>query len=166
MAASHCHQWWKWWSDSLWVTLTRLWPDWFLFCLYWFGWNWHSFHPLKCFPGVHSALSLIYLFTSGVHFFEIVLITLLDMDPALTRSAPWLWQSDSYLSSLGYLCHLDLDPLHVWKHFKKPILANVGMLMRSILNYIGATGEPQGKSVCEVGGRSWNWHCCQWSCKS
>lgn len=34
MAASNCHQWWKWWSDSLWVTLTRLWPDWFLFRLY------------------------------------------------------------------------------------------------------------------------------------
>ncbi len=125
-----------------------------------------QFSPFKVFSRSSLSLSLIYLFTSCVCFFEIVLITLLDMDPALTRSAPWLWQLDSYLSSLGYLSHLDPESLRVWKFFTKPILANVGMLMRSIPNYIGATGEPQGKSVCEVGGRSWNWHCCQWGCKS
>ncbi len=26
MAASHCHSQWRWWSKTLWVTLTRLWP--------------------------------------------------------------------------------------------------------------------------------------------
>ncbi len=26
MAACHCYLWWRWWSDALWVVLTRLWP--------------------------------------------------------------------------------------------------------------------------------------------
>ncbi len=26
MAASHCYSWWRWWSDTLLVTLIRLWP--------------------------------------------------------------------------------------------------------------------------------------------
>ncbi len=26
MAACHCYLWWRWWSDTLWVVLIRLWP--------------------------------------------------------------------------------------------------------------------------------------------
>jgi len=44
LAASACH-WWRWWSDTLWVTVTRSWlPSSFL-CSFWLHWNWHnSFH--------------------------------------------------------------------------------------------------------------------------
>ncbi len=42
MAASHCDSWWRWWSGTLWVALTMLWPDSFLWCLFWFGWSWHN----------------------------------------------------------------------------------------------------------------------------
>ncbi len=26
MAVHHCYSWWRWWLDTLWVTLTRSWP--------------------------------------------------------------------------------------------------------------------------------------------
>jgi hypothetical protein len=42
MAAGYCHPWWRWWSNSLWVTLTRLWLHLFLLCLFWFSWNQHE----------------------------------------------------------------------------------------------------------------------------
>jgi hypothetical protein len=33
MAACHCYLWWRWWSDTLWVVLIRLWPHSLLCCL-------------------------------------------------------------------------------------------------------------------------------------
>ncbi len=42
MAAGYCHPWQRWWSNALWVTLTRLWLHLFLLCLFWFSWNQHE----------------------------------------------------------------------------------------------------------------------------
>ncbi len=42
MAAGYCDPWWRWWSNSLWVTPTRLWLHLFLLCLFWFSWNQHE----------------------------------------------------------------------------------------------------------------------------
>jgi hypothetical protein len=36
MAARQYYSWWRWWSDNLWMTLTRLWLHQFLLCLSWF----------------------------------------------------------------------------------------------------------------------------------
>jgi hypothetical protein len=39
LAANHCHPWWSWWSDTLWVTLIRFWLHSFSLCLFWFTWT-------------------------------------------------------------------------------------------------------------------------------
>lgn len=39
MAAGYCCSWWR-WSDTFWVTLTRLWLHLFLLHFFWFGQNW------------------------------------------------------------------------------------------------------------------------------
>ncbi len=32
----------RWWSDTLWVVLSRLWLHSLSLCLFWFGWKWHN----------------------------------------------------------------------------------------------------------------------------
>ncbi len=34
--------WWGWWSDTWWMTPTRLWPHSFSLCLVWFHQTWHN----------------------------------------------------------------------------------------------------------------------------
>lgn len=44
MTASHCYRCWRWWSDTVWVTLRRIWHL-FLSSCFWFHWNWlNSYH--------------------------------------------------------------------------------------------------------------------------
>jgi hypothetical protein len=41
MAACQCYSWWKWWSDTLWVALIRLWLH-SVLCWFWFCWIWQN----------------------------------------------------------------------------------------------------------------------------
>lgn len=43
IAASH-HSFSRWWSNTLWVTLRRLWPHKFFLCSFWFCWFCHNCH--------------------------------------------------------------------------------------------------------------------------
>ncbi len=46
MAARHfCHSWCKWWSDTLWAALPRLWLHLLFLCFFGFGWNGHNSYP-------------------------------------------------------------------------------------------------------------------------
>jgi hypothetical protein len=64
MAATCCHSWWRWWSDTLWMTLTRLWPTYSCHGYFGLARSNSKWLPLKYFFGVPSAISLIILFLS------------------------------------------------------------------------------------------------------
>jgi len=57
MAASQCYSWWRWWSDTLWVTLVRLWPHSFFVVLVLVLLELPQWLPSKCYCGVFSAIS-------------------------------------------------------------------------------------------------------------
>ncbi len=58
MAASHCHSWWRWWSDTLWVPPISLWLHSCLLCH--FG-----------FAGTDTAVSFKVLFDCSCNFIDI-----------------------------------------------------------------------------------------------
>ncbi len=51
MVASTYHLWWRWWSDTLWVTDTRLWLHSFLLCFFLVGWCWLTSYVFLMFVG-------------------------------------------------------------------------------------------------------------------
>jgi hypothetical protein len=58
-AAHHCHSWWRWWSDTLWVSFMRLWL--YCSCCFHLGFAGtdNNSWPSKCYSGVFFTISYV-----------------------------------------------------------------------------------------------------------
>jgi hypothetical protein len=50
-----------WWSDTLWVALSRLWLHSLSLCLFWFGWKWHK-SSLKVWNFLYNVIKMVAIY--------------------------------------------------------------------------------------------------------
>jgi hypothetical protein len=160
MAVCHCYSLWRWQSNTLWVTLVRLWLHSFLSCEFWFCWKYQN----SCLGSaiVEFSLDLTDIFFPSRQCCE-------KRDIFVVEISIRVWPgylSPAILSSLKEGYHLILligqAPVH-WSEYA--ILCLSGL--QALLQFQSQQSAIHARSTLQVGsGNVWGWtdiNCAQFS---
>jgi hypothetical protein len=63
----------RWWSDTLWVVLSRLWLHSLSLSLFWFGWKWHN-SSLKVLNFLYNVINMVAIYHLGYSYLDFDLL--------------------------------------------------------------------------------------------
>jgi hypothetical protein len=63
----------RWWSDTLWVVLSRLWLHSLSLCLFWFGWTWCN-SSLKVWSFLYNVINMVAIYHLGYSYLDFDLL--------------------------------------------------------------------------------------------